>query len=114
MPSTYGRRSRSRPLGVTVLCLLGALGAVPSLLKLLGLLGGGGVFGLLALPSLVIVVGKLLVLFGLWTMREWGYRWAVALYSLSALWQLVTGSLGGVLLNAFVVLYLLLVADHFR
>ena len=114
MPSTYGRRSRSRPLGVTILCLLGALGAVPSLFRLLGMLGGGGVFGLLAFPSLVLVVGKIVVLFGLWTMREWGYRWAVALYSLSALWQLVTGGLGGVLVNVLVVLYLLLVADHFR
>lgn len=112
MSSTYSRRSR--PLGVTILCLVGFLGAFFSLFKLLGMLGGGGAFGILALPLLALLVGKVLVLYGLWTLKQWGYTGALILYSLSALLNLVSLSPLALLVDVLIVVYLLSKANHFR
>ncbi|WP_158059058.1 hypothetical protein [Halorussus halophilus] len=112
MSSTYGRRSR--PLGVTIICLVGFLSAFFSLFKLLGVMGTGGPAAVFGLVGLVLLVGKVIVLFGLWTLQKWGYTWSVLLYSLSALLNLVTFSVFGLVIDVLLVVYLMSKADHFR
>ncbi|NHN61267.1 MULTISPECIES: hypothetical protein [Halorussus] len=114
MPSTYGSRSRNRPLGVTVLCLLGFVGSFFALFRTLGLAGSGGPFAVVGSLLFALVVAKIVVLWGLWNLQYWGYKWAVRLYGLSALVDLVTISPLALVLDGLIVLYLLSKADHFR
>ena len=74
MPSNYDSRSRGRPLGITILCLLGFIGVFFSSLGMLGVVGRGGPFAVVGLVGLALVVGKGVVLFGLWSLQEWGYK----------------------------------------
>ncbi len=114
MPSTYGSRSRSRPLGVSILCVLGFIGVFFSFLGMLGVMGGGGPLAIVGLVGLVLTVGKAAVLYGLWTLQQWGYKWALVLYGISALLNLVSLSIFAMIIDVFIVAYLLSKADHFR
>ena len=114
MSSTYGSRSRGRPLGITVLCLLGFVGTFFSFFGMLGAMGGGGPFAVLGLFGLALVVAKGVVLYGLWTLQYWGYKWAVILYGLSALLDLVSLNLLALIIDVLIVVYLMSKADHFR
>lgn len=114
MPSTYDSRSRSRPLGITVLCILGFVGVFFSLFRMLGVMGSASPFAVLGLFGLALAVGKGVVLYGLWTLQQWGYKWALVFYGLSALFDLVSFSLLALLIDLLVVAYLMSKADHFR
>lgn len=114
MSSTYDSRPRSRPLGITVLCVLGFIGAFFSSIGMLGVMGRGGPFALIGLVGLALVAGKAVVLFGLWTLEEWGYRWAIRLYALAAVLDLVTLSLISLVFDVLIVAYIASKADHFR
>jgi len=114
MPSAHSSRSRSRPLGITVLCVIGFVGTFLSFFGTLGMIGGGGPFAIFGLVGLALVVGKAVVLYGLWTLQRWGYTWAVALYGLSAVVDLVTLSPLSLVIDVLVVAYLLSVADRFE
>jgi uncharacterized membrane protein (DUF2068 family) len=114
MSSTYDSRSRSRPLGITVLCLLGFAGVFFSLFGALGKMGSASPFALLGLFGLALAVGKGIVLYGLWTLQQWGFKWALVFYGLSALFNLVSFSLLALVIDLLVVAYLLSKADHFR
>lgn len=114
MPSTYDSRSRSRPLGITVLCVLGFVGVFFSFFSMLGVMGSGGPFAVLGLFGLVLVVGKGVVLYGLWTLQQWGYKWALVFYGLSAILDLLSLSILSLIIDVLIVLYLMSTADHFR
>lgn len=114
MSSTYGSRSRGRPLGITILCVVGFVGAFFSFFRLLGVMAGGGPFAVIGLVGLALVVGKMAVLYGLWTLQSWGYKWALGLYGLSAVLDLVTFSLLALIIDVLIVVYLASKADHFR
>ncbi|UPV76355.1 hypothetical protein M0R89_19530 (plasmid) [Halorussus limi] len=114
MPSNYDRRSRGRPLGITILCLLGFLGVFASFFGMLGVIGRGGPFAVLGLVGLALVVGRGIVLVGLWTLQRWGYKWAIRLYVLSAILDLVTFSIVSLIIDVLIVAYIASKADHFR
>ena len=62
----------------------------------------------------MLVVGKGVVLYGLWTLQYWGYKWALIFYGLSALLDLVSLSIFALIIDVIIVVYLLSKADHFR
>jgi len=101
--STRRSVSRARPLGVSIICVLGGLGA------LLGILGGVVVLGtnpLLGMFTLVVSAGQLVAVVGLWGLHTWGWTLAVALYGISALLDLITVDPLGVVISTLIVLYL--------
>ncbi|WP_459193506.1 hypothetical protein [Halosimplex sp. J119] len=101
--STRSAVSRTRPLGVTIICILAGLGA------LLGLLGSVVILGanpLLGLFTFVVSVGQLVAVVGLWNLHTWGWSLGVALYGLSGLIDLVTVDPFGAVISAIIVLYL--------
>ncbi|MFC4549875.1 MULTISPECIES: hypothetical protein [Halorussus] len=98
---------------MTILCVIGFLGATVSLFEALGVMGGGPFAGV-GLLMLALVVAKILVLYGLWTLQYWGYKWALVSYGLSAFLSLVTFKPLALILDVILVVYLLSVADHFR
>ena len=114
MPSNYGSRSRNRPLGVTILCVLGSIGVVFSVIGSLGLMGRPGPGPILGLLALVLTVGQAVVLVGLWNLQQWGYKWSLVFYGLSAVLSLVTFEPLSLLFDVIIVVYLLSKADHFR
>lgn len=114
MPSTHSSRSRNRPLGVTILCVLGFIGVFFSFFGMLGAMGHGGPLAIAGLLGLALVVGKAAVLYGLWTLQKWGHTWAVVVYCLAAILDLVSLNILAVIIDALIVAYLLSKADHFR
>lgn len=114
MSSTYGRRSPDRPLGITILCVVAGLGALKSIVASLGMLGTPSPFAVFGLVGLALAVGKLVILYGLWNMAAWGYRWALAIYAVGALLSLVQFDVLGLLIDVLVVVYLTSKADRFR
>ena len=115
MPSPYGNRSRKqRPLGITILCILGVVGVVLGFVGSLGLMARGGPGPVLGLITLAVAVGQAVVIYGLWTLQRWGYKWALVLYGLSALLDLVTVSIFGLVIDVVIIAYLMSKADHFE
>ncbi|WP_135854328.1 hypothetical protein [Halorussus salinus] len=114
MPSNYDSRSRGRPLGITILCLLGFLGVFFSFFGMLGVVGRGGPYTVVGLVGLALVVGKGVVLVGLWSLQEWGYKWGIRLYALAAVLDLVTLSILSLIIDVLIVAYIASKADHFR
>ena len=114
MPSTYGTRSRDRPLGITVLCILGFVGAALSAIKSLGLMARPGPGPMLGLLVLALTAGQVIVLVGLLNLRQWAYKWALLFYGLSALIDLLAFNPLSLLFDVLIVVYLLSKADRFR
>ncbi|USZ73147.1 hypothetical protein [Natronosalvus halobius] len=103
----------SRPLGVSIICILGALGFLLAWIPILQLLAYGGFGAFIALVFTVINLGMLAVIVGLWNMEGWALTWALVLYGLSALLDLVTLNLVGLLISLVILAYLLSVSDQF-
>ncbi|WP_435181948.1 hypothetical protein [Halorussus sp. AFM4] len=114
MPSTYGSRSRNRPLGVTVLCLLGFVGALFSLIDSVGMLGVPGPGPVLGLLGLMLTLAKLVVLVGLWNLQRWGHTWALIFYGFAGVLALLTVDPISLVINVAVVIYLMSKGHHFR
>ncbi|MFC7215207.1 hypothetical protein ACFQO4_14110 [Saliphagus sp. GCM10025334] len=104
---------QSRPLGVSIICVLGGLGFLFAWIPILQLLAYGGVGTFLAFVFTVVNVGMLAVIVGLWNMQGWALTWALVLYGLSALLDLVTLNLVGLLISLVILAYLLSVSDQF-
>lgn len=104
--------AQSAPLGIKLVCLVGAVSVLLSLLAGAAFLGSGSVLGgfagLLVLALAFVQAG---VLWGLWTVKKWAWGAAVVFYSLGVLlafFDLAAGDLGAVLrllLGAAVVAY---------
>ncbi|USZ69952.1 hypothetical protein NGM10_16240 (plasmid) [Halorussus salilacus] len=114
MPSTYDNPSSDRPLGITILCILGAIGVVVSFFGGLGALGSGGAGILVGAFVLAVAVGQAVVLNGLWRLQHWGYKWALVFYGLSAVVDLVQFNALGLILDLLIIAYLFSVEDHFE
>jgi len=69
----------SLPLGIKIFCVLLGLGAVAEILGGLFILGPGG----LLFVGLGVV--GLLIVYGLWTVKEWGWKQAMAWFGLGLL-----------------------------
>jgi uncharacterized membrane protein len=104
--------AQSAPLGIKLVCLVGALSVLLSLLAGAAFLGSGSVLGgfagVLVLALAFVQAG---ILWGLWTVKQWAWGAAVVFYSLGVLLAFVdilAGDLGAVvrlLLGAAVVAY---------
>lgn len=113
MPSNYGSHSRSRPLGITALCLSGLVAVVFDLFGGIGLLGLPGFGPFLGVLSLAVTIGQVIVLVGLWNLRGWAQRWALILYAISVILDTVVFNFFGLLLNIIILAYLVSKANHF-
>lgn len=116
MPSTYDNRGqrRRRPLGITLLCVLASLGVVVGFLGSLGLMAAGGPGPVLGLLVLGLTVARAVVIYGLWTLQYWGYKWSIIVYGFGAVLDLFRGQLLGVLISILIVVYLLTKAEYFE
>jgi len=103
-----------RPLGITILAILGIIGGVLGLLggcgaiaggALVGALGaqagvgavaaGGGLLGLLGIVALAMAVGWIAFGIGAWTLKPWAWMLGLILVGVSIVVALVTVLTGG-------------------
>ena len=110
MSSAY--TARTAPLGIKVICVLGAIGGVINLLGNLPALASPAFP--FALIALLIVIGKLAVLYGLWNLESWAWTWALIIYGLAAVASLFGLNIIGLLINVVVFVYILSKAEYYR
>jgi hypothetical protein len=91
-----------RPLGVTIICLIGWLGA---LLSVIGGLSTIWFFGL-GIISLILGVVTAIVLYWLWQMKKQGWMWTMVLEGILLLVALVQMDAVGVIVAGIVLVYL--------
>jgi len=113
-----GRRSEratgGRPLGVTIICLLGILGFLVAWIPIFGLAAGTSTTFLLALGLSVLNIASLAVLVGLWMMQRWAWILAIIFYSLTAVADLLAFNIIGLFISVLIVVYLLMLTDRFQ
>jgi len=54
------------------------------------------------------------VVFGLWTLQSWGYKWSVVVYGFGAVFDLFRGDRLVVAFSILIVAYLLSKAEYFE
>jgi hypothetical protein len=108
------QQQQQRPLGITILAILGIIGGVMGLLggcgaiaggALVGALGaqagvgavaaGGGLLGLLGIVTLAMAVGWIAFGIGAWTLKPWAWMLGLVLVGISIVVALVTVLSGG-------------------
>ncbi|MFB6120441.1 MAG: hypothetical protein ABEJ68_04920 [Halobacteriaceae archaeon] len=93
------------PLGIKLICVLSVFLDLFALLVGLAAVGGGGPESVIGLVLLVIVAVDLTAVYGLWTVKSWGWVLAVAMRTLSLLAALVQGELVGFLVGLLILGY---------
>lgn len=110
-PSTSRRTSSRPPLGVKIICIVGAIGVAFTLLGGLILLGE---VPLLGLVFFALAAAYAYVLTGLWRMERWAWMWGLVLYGLGVLFDLLTANVIGMVISIIVVVYLIAIEDEFE
>lgn len=100
-----GRTAHRAPVGVKIICVLAALGTIVGLLGGLGMMSATSSprvpawFGLLGMVTVVLALVNLPMIYGLWTVKEWGWTLAMVVYGLNVLLNLLSllaGQLGSI------------------
>jgi hypothetical protein len=119
----------NRPLGVTILCILGWLGAIFAILGGLALLGIGAIAGIvgsslggllgglgivLGIVVLIIGIANLVVLYWLWQMKKQGWTWTMIIEIIGLVLSLVQMNVTGLIIPAIIVIYLWIKKDLFK
>lgn len=118
--SSYGADRETAPTGIKVICVLVGLSGLYGLLAGLGLAAMGGVGLVVGAVGVVLSVVQLLVVYGLWTLRSWGWTVTMVVFSLDVLLdvvRLVVGSVSavlGILVGGIVLWYVYGKRDLYR
>lgn len=112
--SSGGSSSSGRPLGVTIIAVLGIVGGVFAGLLSLTFLQYGtvGVVGTFVLGGLA--AAEIYVMVGLLSMQRWAYTWALVLNGVGIVVDLFRANLVGILIGLVIVGYLVSKSDRFR
>lgn len=122
------KQSSERPLGVTILSVLGYIGAILMALSGISVIAFGGLassLGVLGLMfgSVGIIAGVMLlamgiitfaVSYGLWNLKKWAWTVAIILEGLSVLGNLMSMSIVGIIIPVIVVYYLYTQKEIFK
>jgi uncharacterized membrane protein (DUF2068 family) len=119
VPSSYNPAREPGPLGVKFVCIAGFVGAGESLLNGLTQIAGGPVGVITGSVVVGMALAQVVGLYGLWTLKEWGWSWGVVTYLMGAVTGLVgvvtsPGGLFSVAIDVLVVVYLLWVRDYYQ
>ncbi len=111
----------ARPLGITIICLLGFLNAISIILTGLGLagIGGlaaitgtaiGGIIGGLGIAGglafLAVGIIAFVIVYGLWRMQKWAWSWTIFFQGILLVLYIINVNLLGILLSAIIIGYL--------
>lgn len=117
-PVGTGLRPESVPTGIVVLCLLrglsAAFGAMFALRVLVDDVGVGMSPTVLAGGLLVLALFEFVVVYGLLTLREWGWVLGVLTYAAAVLLQFGRGNFVGMVMAVLSIAYLAHHEDTYR
>jgi hypothetical protein len=117
---TYGRNSRAVPLGIKIICVIGALRAV------FGLFGGFTAFFSSPLGFVVggivvvLALAKLVVVWGLWTLQSWAWTLTMVVWGFGFLMdvlRLFTGNLAaifGIVIGGLLLAYVYSKREYYK
>jgi len=116
--SSYGYRDSSpskdsAPLGVYIIAFLGGIVSLLGFLPILMIMGQGGGLFLVGLLLFALNVGQLYVLVGLVGLKPWAWTWALILYGITALIDLVTVDILNFIITLVIIVYLFSKADYY-
>ena len=81
--------SGSRPLGITIVAVLALIAGVLGLLASWTIFGlGGSLAAFSGVVTLAIALVELVMAYGLWMLRAWSWRLAVAMALINPLWEI--------------------------
>ncbi|ELY89525.1 hypothetical protein C483_13403 [Natrialba hulunbeirensis JCM 10989] len=106
------RSNKGVPLGLWIIVGIGFLGVLVGLFASLALIGEGA--GGLGMIVLALTALEAVVLVGLLGLRYWALVVALVVYSFGALFDLLTGSLLGLIVSIIIVGYLLSISGRFE
>lgn len=104
----------SAPLGVKIVCVLGVIASFVTFFVSLELMTAGEPFAALGVLFILLTIGYLIVLYGLWTLRPWSWRWGLIAFAVNAILSLVQGNLVGFVVAVAIALYLTTKREHYR
>ncbi len=118
-----------RPLGLTIICILGFIGAIIGILSGIAIFGVGAIFGSLAggtygglfgaiswiigIVTLVIGVVSLYAFYGLWNMKKWAWTLTMILEVISIIFGLTSFN-PVIIISVIIVIYLWMKKDIFK
>jgi hypothetical protein len=120
--------AQKRPLGVTVICILGWILAALSILGGIAALFLGGllnilssmptitsaIVGFLGVITLILGIVLILAFYWLWQMKKMGWTLVTVLMIIELVLSLVSLSILGIVLSLVILLYLWMKKDLFR
>lgn len=98
--------SETAPLGIKIFCVIAGLAGLYGVIISLDLISLGGPGVGIGLAFLGFFVAYLAVLYGLWTLKPWGWTWGMILFVVDLLIDLFAGDLVGVLISILLLVYL--------
>lgn len=122
------KTTSERPIGVTIICVLGYIGAILMALAGIAIMAFGGLAGSLGalgllLGSTGIVAGVMLLAMGiitfvvtqgLWNLKKWAWTVTMILEGLSVLGSLISLNIVGLIIPAIVLYYLYTKKEIFK
>ncbi len=118
---TAAAKPAARPLGITIICALNWLISLVGIVGGLGLFAAGTILGLLPIPfvGLIGAFGSLfgivlllvslvsaVVTYWLWNMQQRGYQWVIVFTGISALLNIVSFNIVGLIISGLIIWYL--------
>lgn len=107
-PDAYTRTADEPPLGIFLLC------AVNSLIILIALLAALLIHPLAFLVVAILSIVDIIKIYGLWTLKPWGWWLAMVLYALSLGLGFIEGNVFGFLFAGIVLAYLWAIRDAYN
>lgn len=103
----------SAPLGIYIIAILGGFVCLLGFLPILAIMAQGGGAFLLGVILFGLNAAQLYVLVGLVNLQPWAWTWALILYGLTALMDLVTVDILGLLITLVILGYLFSKAEYY-
>lgn len=119
----------NRPLGITIICILGFIGAILLILGGIALLGLGGLgvmagselatlfggfLGIIGVIILLLGIVTAIALFWLWQMKKIGWTLTMVMEIIGIVLSLVQMQIISIIIPAIIVIYLWMKKDLFK
>jgi hypothetical protein len=102
------------PLGIKIYCVIVSLIILFGIIVSLGLMSMGGPGAALGTVFLGFFIAYLIVLYGLWTLKSWGWTWGMILLLVGLLDHLFSGDFVGIVISALLIAYLWSKREYYR
>ena len=111
---SHNTGNKSAPIGIKIICILGAIVSVFTFFISLRIFAAGGPFVSLGLLFMFLTVAYVVVLYGLWTVQSWGWTWGMIIFIFGIIMNLFELDIIGILIGVVIVGYLYSKREFYR